>query len=105
MNRIRGNLIRRGIGNLVKELKHQNAEFDKLLRRNRRFDPKTGDAAGLVRDASRMCAVGCAIHGLEHRIIVARELLIYDVEHRFQFRRRLHVLENGGRKRYDFWKI
>jgi len=52
-----------------------------------------------------MCALSHVIRALEYRIATARELLSYGIERRFQFRRRLHVRENGGKKRYDFWKI
>ena len=97
--------IRQGIGKLTRELRGANAECDRIVRRGARFDPKSGDLAAFVRDGLRACAIARTIRGLEYRLAVARELLTYDVERRFQFRRRLHVLENGGRKQYHFWKI
>ena len=105
MTRSRQRFIRQGIGGLTTELRRLNAESDRLLREGARFDPKSGDVTALVRDGLRTCAISRAIRRLEYRLAVARELLTHDAERRFQFRRRLHVLENGGRKRYHFWKI
>ena len=101
----RKHVIRQGIARLTKDLQHLNAECDRLLRSSKSLDSKTGDVAALVRGGMRTCALSHAIRRLEYRLAVARELLIYDMEHRFQFRRRLHVQENGGRNRYHFWKI
>ena len=105
MTRSRANVIRQGIGKLAKELEHLNIELDRLLKSSNEFDPKTGEVTRLVRAGLRTRALSSAILRLEYRIAVARELLTYDMEHRFQFRRRLHVWENGGRNRYHFWKI
>ena len=108
MTRYRTKVIRQGIGKLVNDLDRLNAEFDSLLKNRSKLDPRTrdpGDLARASRRIHRMCALSHVIRALEYRIATARELLSYGIERRFQFRRRLHVRENGGKKRYDFWKI
>src|SRR5262245_46456333 len=105
MTQRRHQLIRQGIRELTTQLHCLNTECDKLLRRCNGFDQESGDLGVLVRDSLRACAISHSIRRLEYRLAAARELLTQDAERRFQFRRRLHALENGGRKRYTFWKI
>ncbi len=104
MTASRKHVIRQGIAGLARELRRLNAEQDRLLRRIAHCQ-KARDWAEAVRASERAHVLCRAVRGLEYRMAAARELLIYDVERRFQFRRRLHVRENGGRKRYHFWKI